>query len=111
MIKTLTLLLITSSVWAGSVRLVNDTKYTLRAVIQGSKGDTLGELIVKAGQTSGWTDNYGYTGFSKTPEPEAQTPYTITWLCPEGKTFSTCYNIPSGTIAIATNGDGNHSCQ
>jgi len=95
---------------AGTVRLVNDSPYKLRAVVRGNDGSFLGEVVINPQDTSTWTDGFQglAPGFNTT---KTQTPYTVLWYCLEGDAFGTCPNIGSGGMAIAQRCDGSKQCR
>lgn len=95
---------------AGTVRLVNDSPYKLRAVVRANDGTFLGEVVINPQNTSTWTD-----GFAGLPgglnETRTQTPYTILWYCLEGDAFSTVAPVATGATATAMMGDGARQCR
>ncbi len=94
---------------AGTVFLVNDSPYKLRAVVRGSDGSFLGEVVVIPQSTNKWTD--GFAGLpSGQNTTRTQTPYTVLWYCLEGQPFSTNYPIATGGTAMAMLGDGAKEC-
>ena len=60
---------------AGSVRLINNSAYDLRAVIRGSDGSYLGEVVVSAQNSIGWQDSYGSVGQSRGPNAQMESGY------------------------------------
>ncbi len=99
-----------TAAFAGSVKLLNDSQYKLRAVIRGSDGSYLGEMIINAGSVSAWTDSYGPAG-QYNDTSRSQTPYSVMWSCIDGSSFSTVSGIPTGGMATALGGDGPRSCK
>jgi len=95
---------------AGTVRLVNDSPYKLRAVVRGNDGSFLGEVVINPQNTSTWTDGFQglAPGFNTT---KTQTPYTVLWYCLEGDAFATCPNVGTGGTAIAMGCDGPKQCR
>lgn len=100
-------LMVASQVWAGAVRLVNDTAYKLRAVIRAADGTYLGEVIVNPQQTMQWNDYWGGIGYYN----QSQTPYTVVWFCVDGGDFSICNSVASGATITAFSCDGTRSCR
>ncbi|MBS0628699.1 MAG: hypothetical protein JSS30_00570 [Verrucomicrobia bacterium] len=113
--KILLLLLSGTSLFAGTVRLHNDSPYKLRAVIRASDGTYMGEMVVLPMHYSTW--NGGYASFGPhsnafQPNPAySQTPYMVHWLCLDGDEFGVSSFIPSGGLAIAENSDGVRYCK
>lgn len=95
---------------AGTVHLVNDSPYKLRAVIRGNDGSFLGEMVINPQDTETWTD-----GFQGLPpglnSTKTQTPYAVLWYCLEGDAFGTCPVVATGGTAIAMGCDGARQCR
>ena len=78
-------------IYAGSVRLYNNSNFDLRAVIRGSDGSYLGEVVVRAQNTTSWTDSYVYGGGYRGPNAQiesgyrSKTPYIVIWYCTDGR--------------------------
>lgn len=108
-------LLCCSGLFAGTVRLHNDSPYKLRVVIRASDGTYLGEMVVLPQHYSTW--NGGYAAFGPNsnafqPNPTySQTPYMVHWLCLDGEEFGVSSNVPNGGLAIAENSDGVRYCK
>lgn len=99
-------LMFVSQVWAGSVRLSNNTAYKLRAMIRAADGTYLGEVVVMPQQNMQWNDYWGGIGYYN----QSQTPYTVIWFCVEGGDFSVCDNVSSGSTITAYGCPGTRSC-
>lgn len=117
MLKWLVILLaLYTSLHAGSVRMYNNSPYTLRAVVRGADGTYLGEVVIHPQQWSTWTDTYSHIGkfgqgnMQNELITRSQTPYTILWYCMEGGDYATCSNTATGSIIIAQNCDGTKIC-
>lgn len=101
---------------AGSVRMYNDSAYTLRAVVRGADGTYLGEVVIHPQQFNTWSDSYNHVGkfgqgnLYDENVTRSQTPYTILWYCMDGADFSVCTNIPTGSTVIAQTCDGAKLC-
>lgn len=96
--------------WAGSILLLNDTPYVLRAVIRGNDGTYLGEVVINSHNSSRWTDTYGQLGSYGAPPANSLTPYTVRWYCNSGDDFSFCTNVATGATVSAKNCDGRRIC-
>lgn len=103
--------------FAGSVKLVNNTAYRLRAVIRGNDGTFLGDLTLNSQQTTTWTDEYGmggrdYLGGNYIGQfYRSQTPYTISWYCMDGGDYALCDGIPTGGTVAALSCNGARICK
>ncbi len=102
-------LLFFAGVEAGSVKLVNNSAYKLRAVIRSGDGSYLGEVLVNPQQTMAWSD---YTGAVAYPN-QSQTPYTVVWFCndDEGTPFAICTDVGTGFTVVARSCDGTRACK
>lgn len=113
----LALLLFCSVAHANSVRLLNNSPYDLRAVIRGSDGSFLGEIVVKAQKESNWTDTYGQYGMSGGANPRAnqdnrsKTPYTVLWYCLDGGDYAVCDTVSTGAFVTAQSCSGTRMCK
>lgn len=102
-------LLIPSAAFCASVRLVNDSPYPLRAVIQGADGTKLGEELISPNEQVTWTDNSMQMGYQEPSRSE--TPYTILWYCLEGTPYSICARMPNAGMITAQTCDGPRQCK
>ena len=103
------LLLLTVSSYAGSVRLLNDSPYVLRAVIRGNDGSFLGEMVLNPEYGTTWTDSYDLNMLHQSPR--SRTPYTVLWYCMDGNSFSICNNVSSASTVTAQGCDGARICK
>jgi hypothetical protein len=104
------------SLQAGTVRLFNNSNFDLRAVVRGSDGSYLGEMVVKAQTVSSWSDSYIYAGGYRGPIRQYQsytrtrTPYVVQWYCMDGKDFAYCDTTSTGALVMALNCTGARTC-
>jgi hypothetical protein len=104
-------------VFAGTVRLINNSPYDLRAVIRGGDGSYLGEIIVKAQKESVWTDSYGNYGTYGGADAHvnqnyrSKTPYTILWYCLDGNSYAVCDTVSTGAVVTAQGCMGPRMCK
>jgi hypothetical protein len=103
-----------STAFAGTVRLVNDTAFKLRAVVRAADGTEIGAVDVSPQQTMSWNNYWGGVGNIQYYDA-SQTPYTIIWFCNlEGgdpSPFSICSGVSSGSTVVAGQCDGTRACQ
>lgn len=103
--------------FAGTVRLINTAPYDLRAVIRGSDGTFLGEIIVQAQKETVWTDaysQYGMYGGANAlygQNTRSQTPYTILWYCVDGGDYAVCDTVSTGAVVTAQTCSGARQCK
>ena len=113
----LSLILFPLLLQAGTVRLINNSPYDLRAVIRGSDGSFLGELVVKAQKETVWTDSYGqygtYGGANARTNQNSRsvTPYTVLWYCLDGASYGVCDTISTGAVVTAQGCIGSRMCK
>lgn len=104
------------SLFANSLKLKNDSPYTLRASIRGADNTFLGEVILSAQHSMTWTDVYGRSGYYGAPNAQMQegyaskTPYTVIWYCMDGNDFSISRTVATGSLVNAQSGDGKRTC-
>lgn len=103
--------------FAGTVRLVNNSPYDLRAVIRGSDGSFLGEMVVKSQRESVWTDTYGQYGTfggsnaTQNNNNRSITPYTVLWYCLDGADYAVCDTVSTGALVMSQGCMGARMCK
>lgn len=111
----LAVLLLSSGLFSGSVRLYNDSPYKLRAVIRGADGTYLGEMVILPEHFNTWSSAYpsfGPGGQQYNPSPDRTlTPYVVQWSCMNGDVFGVCTNVPAGGAAVAESCNGPKYCK
>lgn len=101
---------------ANSVRLINNAPYTLRAVIRGSDGSFLSEVVVQSQKESVWTDSYGQYGLSggansnTNQYSRSKTPYTVLWYCMNGSDYAVCDTVSTGAVVMSQSCQGARMC-
>ncbi len=104
-------------IFAGSVRLINNSPYDLRAVVRGADGTYLSEIIVKSQKESTWTDTYGnygtYGGANARVNQNyrSRTPYTVIWYCMDGGDYAVCDMVSTGAVVTSQGCMGNRMCK
>jgi hypothetical protein len=102
---------------AGTVRLINNSPYTLRAVIRGSDGSYLGEVIVQAQRETVWTDTYSQFGTyggangNLNENYRSVTPYTVLWYCMDGGDYAVCDIVATGALVMSQSCMGARMCK
>lgn len=108
-----------NSVFAGYIRLYNNTGNRLSVVIESFSGSFLDEMIIEAQDSRTWTDTYDnptdYRGVNKPLRPSAvsRTPYTVSWYCTNGQDdpYSVCTNVAEGSLVMANSCSGLKGCE
>ena len=117
--KTLFLFLLcgVTTLFGASVRLINDSPYVLRAVVRGSDGALLGEMVVNAQHVQTWSGTnaqrgyYGKGNVYQEQPNRAQTPFAVSWYCMDGSDFSVCSGLSTGSTATALSCLGTRQCK
>lgn len=97
---------------AESIRLFNNSVYDLRAVVRGSNGSFLGEMLIRAQNSATWYNTYGpYQSRVPIQQNRSQTPYVVVWYCLNGEQFSGCDTVATGAIVEALSCLGPRTCR
>lgn len=102
---------------AGTVRLNNNSPFDLRAVIRGSDGSYLAEVVVKAQKGTVWTDSFGQYGMTGGANADvnrdyrSKTPYTVLWYCLDGGAYGVCDTVSTGAVVTAAGCTGSRTCK
>lgn len=102
---------------ANSVRLINNSPYNLRAVVRGSDGSFLGELIVQSQNETTWADTSGQYGSMGGANARAgqdyrsKTPYSVLWYCMDGTDYAMCDTVSTGAVVTAQSCMGSRMCK
>ncbi len=103
------ILFMTTSVFSGSVFLVNDSPFTLEAEIYAANGILLGKEKLKPGQNL--NSSLDPTSLEVPQDsPISLTPYSIIWRCESGGFYSVASSVLPGALVQATQGTGNLYC-
>lgn len=110
MIRFLTIIFfLMSSLYAGSLTLINDSKYELQVSVEGNDGTEFEPIIIAPGETKKWSDqSYGHSRFNKENQKNNKsgsvTPYSITWRLAKDEQkdlYSECRKVRSGATVTA----------
>ncbi|NNM42725.1 MAG: hypothetical protein HKM07_00075 [Chlamydiae bacterium] len=101
--------LFVSTLHAGSLTLINDTKYEMEVVIEGNDGSVFPVITIPGGQTERWDDNsFGHSRFLNKEGQENRnknltvTPYTVIWrLAKDQEFYSRCFAVRTGATVTA----------
>ncbi len=98
-----------TSLYAGSVFLVNDSPFALEAEIYAANGTLLGRETLKPGQNL--NSSLDPTGLDIPQDSKGSlTPYSVIWRCKNGGFYSVCSSVLPGGLVEATQGTGNLYC-
>ena len=94
-----------TTLFAGSVRIMNDSPFPLNAEIIASDGSHKGKLSIAPQQQMTWQDSSsGATVWS-------QTPYTVIFTCKNGKQFGVLSGVQQGATVTALSSSGDRYCE
>ncbi len=103
--------------FAGTVRLINNSPYDLRAVIRGGDGSFLSEVVIKSQKETVWTDTYGNFGTYGGSNGDlnqayrSKTPYSVLWYCLDGGDYAFCDIVATGAVVTSQSCMGNRMCK
>ena len=95
--------------FANSVKLFNDSVYTLKATIYDAGGEVLGQFILNPRDATEWSDDL--MNFGSQMQSASQTPYTVSWFCLAGTSYGTCNNVAAGAVVTAQSCGGVQQCE
>lgn len=98
-------LLSISTLFAGSVRIMNDSPFPLKAEVISSDGNSKGKMSLNPQQQVTWQDS------SSGANVWSQTPYTVIFTCKDGKQFGVLSNVQQGATVTALTSSGIRYCQ
>lgn len=103
-----------SSLFAISVRLQNDTAYPLRSVLYGRDGAFLADILVNSQATVKWADTNSPIDNNEEHPPQgpklSQTPLLVIWYCMDGGQYGVSDNVSTGSLVVASHSVGNRHC-
>jgi hypothetical protein len=105
------ILLVMSSVYADSVRLLNDSPYPLTAIVQAANGDELGQVLFQPGEQADWTNEHPTQLNIPYNSSTSLSPYIVIWKCVYEGVYSICMGVSPGSQVTANNCAGMHYCQ
>lgn len=100
-------LLFVSPLFGGSLTLINDSPFTLNALIISADGTSLFSTEVPPRKTKKW--NSSEDTFA--PSTHSQTPYTVIWKCKSGKEYGIWVNVAQGSTVTAQGSTGDKICR
>ncbi|MDJ0652256.1 MAG: hypothetical protein QNJ27_04560 [Simkaniaceae bacterium] len=93
------------TLFAGSVRIMNDSSFPLNAEIIASDGSRKGKLSLAPQQQMTWQDS------SSGAAVWSQTPYTVIFTCKNGKQFGVLSGVQQGGTVTALSSSGDRYCE
>ncbi len=100
-----------ATLFAGSIRLKNDTTFELKAEIHGADGSYLGETTIMPHRTATWNQTQSHVDSPEMKEKRGKTPFTVIWYCMDGQDYSICENVATGALVSAKQCPGKKPCQ
>lgn len=95
------------------LNLLNDSPFTLTAVVQAADGTFLGQTEYTPGQQSTFVTTLKPTNLNAPGYYDiALTPYIVVWKCPNGGFYSVCTQVAAGSLVTANScPSGPYYCQ
>ena len=97
--------LVTALCYGASITIYNDSPFPLTATVAAADGKIRGTITVASQHQETWHD----------PSPPnaiySQTPYSVTFICKNGKQFGVASNVSPGAWVTANQSSGSHSCK
>src|SRR5690606_6501675 len=93
------------TLFAGSVRIMNDSPYPLSAEILAADGTSQGRLALNPQQQLTWQST------SSGNSVLSQTPYTVIFTCKTGKQFGVITGVQQGATVNALSASGDRYCE
>ena len=101
-----------SSAFSSSVTLLNDSPYSLTAIVQSAGGIFLGQEHLQAHEQIHWTKELIPTELkSQYSSPVSTTPFTVIWKCEYGGVYSMCSDVSPGSLVRASICPGDRYCK
>ena len=97
--------------FAGSLKLINDSPFKLRVEIWGNDDSKIGELVIEKNTFQYWSDVFGEQGYQGSFSDinknysKSRTPYRVAWFCMNGKEYSTCGQSFTEGGGVVTSGE------
>lgn len=111
-LKVLLFQILSLKLFAGAVWLLNDAPYPLTVTITSASGKEIGKVELKAGEQNTWVSNLSAYRLKNDDNAQvSQTPYSITWRCPNGGFYSFCSSVSPGGLVTANLCEGAHYCK
>lgn len=104
----LSVLVLQGTCFANSVSLLNNTNFTLRAVIFSADGTQVGEFVLNPRDAADWSDDY--LEYGAEVSDASQVPFTVNWYCMGGSSFGVCTDVGPGTLVAAQSCGGVQEC-
>ncbi|MBP9841751.1 MAG: hypothetical protein KBC64_04930 [Simkaniaceae bacterium] len=99
--------LISSVASAASLTIYNDSMYTLTATIFSNDGMNCGGVIVTPFHQMQWQSSFQNADNGR----DVMTPLTVLLTCPNGTSFGTWLQVPTGATINALGSQGAHYCE
>jgi len=96
---------------ASTLRLENDSPFSLVALVKAADGTLLSQEKIERYTTKTWDENGVNIGQRKKPSKRSITPFTVVWQCLCGERFSLCEQVATGSVVRATQGMGTKGCK
>ena len=108
-------LLLANILHCSNIILINDSPFTLTAVIQSQDGTFLGQKVLQPGEQKNQVSNLGSMSTNLSSPNYAYnvglTPYSVIWKCANGGYYSVCSSVSPGSLVRASACPGGYYCK
>jgi hypothetical protein len=98
------------SLYSATVRLQNESLYSLTAKIYGADGSLIGEALIPKQETVVWSDVEGMREAKKKAPSRSKTPFRVHWYCMGGELFCLSEQVMNGSFVSTSQGIGGKTC-
>ena len=103
------LMLVPVMSFATTITLMNNSTYTLKAVVFAADGTNVGEFTLLPQEATEWSNEYENFGLEESNAQ--QEPYSVNWYCQSGSPYGTCSVVSAGAFVTAQSCEGVQECQ
>lgn len=96
-----------TAAYGASVTIYNDSPFTLTATIFSNDGLNCGGLTITPSHQMQWVSSYQNIDNDR----NIMTPLTVLLTCPNGTSFGTWLQVPTGATINAMGSNGAHHCE
>ena len=96
----------------GTLFLLNDSPFTLTAIVQAADGTMLGQEVLQPGEQKNMVTKLNPANLNLPNNYNvAITPYVVIWKCPNGGYYSVCSQVSPGSFIRSSICQGSYYCQ
>jgi hypothetical protein len=91
--------------FCATVRLINDSPFTLASTILSATGNVMGRYTLKPQEQVSWENS------NINVDKNSQSPFTVIFYCQTGEVFGTMSNVSTGAMVAASSSSGPKFCK